>query len=451
MTNANVKATCEAAGMRYPCYGRGGDLDDAVSACSSSPCLHGTCEDHVTYYSCHGNCDDFVTYPVCQCEPGWLGDTCQIDIDECQSSPCPQNATCVDHVNGYTCQCPPGFTGDSCETDIDECSSAPCPPPASCLDSAAGYTCVCPAGYTGDTCQIDIDECAGSPCLSGGTCLDRVDGFSCVCPPEATGQTCETVHADQGQCYRFSDDSGTHQTASATCHAIGGRLADVREPRDHLVLANLLSGGGGVSYWSSWKTSHGLFVDGQGISVSAPPSWMSVNSYGPFDVCVLLNSAENYRGTYRACAEKHNYVCESDPASCTPDVCQHGGTCTSCFSGSAVFCDCLPGYTGDRCQTDIDECAWSPCVHGGTCLDLVNSYSCQCAHGYTGTNCETDINWCDPNPCPFDWVCVDLLGAVQCQVPAGRAFSGDLCTAASCGPGWNCREDGPTGYTCFRG
>ena len=40
------------------------------------------------------------------------------DIDECQISPCQNNATCtsIDGVNGYSCECVAGYTGDDCET-----------------------------------------------------------------------------------------------------------------------------------------------------------------------------------------------------------------------------------------------------------------------------------------------------------------------------------------------
>ena len=34
--------------------------------------------------------------------------------------------TCVDRINGYKCQCQPGYTGIDCDVDIDECQSPPC-------------------------------------------------------------------------------------------------------------------------------------------------------------------------------------------------------------------------------------------------------------------------------------------------------------------------------------
>ena len=47
--------------------------------------------------------------------------------------------TFQDMVNGYHCDCAPGWTGDRCGTEIDECSSNPCQNNGTCFVSLTAY------------------------------------------------------------------------------------------------------------------------------------------------------------------------------------------------------------------------------------------------------------------------------------------------------------------------
>ena len=38
-----------------------------------------------------------------------------VDVDECLSNPCQNNATCANGINTIDCQCLPGYTGPICE------------------------------------------------------------------------------------------------------------------------------------------------------------------------------------------------------------------------------------------------------------------------------------------------------------------------------------------------
>jgi hypothetical protein len=80
-------ATCENLLDGYRCYCPSNDSCDRTkiknTTCSISPlnytnqCIYGTCNNE-----------------KCNCFPGWTGDFCSEDIDECKLNPCTNEGTC---------------------------------------------------------------------------------------------------------------------------------------------------------------------------------------------------------------------------------------------------------------------------------------------------------------------------------------------------------------------
>jgi len=59
--------------------------------------------------------------------------------------------------------------------------------------------------------------------------------------------------------------------------------------------------------------------------------------------------------------------------------CEQGGSCVN--TQGSFRCDCLVGFTGERCEININECQSSPCVNDGTCLDDIGEFRCVCLTG----------------------------------------------------------------------
>ncbi|XP_053381797.1 sushi, von Willebrand factor type A, EGF and pentraxin domain-containing protein 1-like [Mercenaria mercenaria] len=78
---------------------------DDFDNCVSSPCLHGMCTDALQGFTC-------------TCEQGYLGTQCDINIDDCETNICMNNAICIDGVANYSCQCPADYTGQYCEIEM---------------------------------------------------------------------------------------------------------------------------------------------------------------------------------------------------------------------------------------------------------------------------------------------------------------------------------------------
>ncbi|CAF1683348.1 unnamed protein product, partial [Adineta ricciae] len=74
----------------------------------SEVCTPDVCNKHGT---CIPNNSNSFT---CKCDAGFVGSTCNQELDECASNPCLNNGTCTDLENGFLCRCPPEWNGTVC-------------------------------------------------------------------------------------------------------------------------------------------------------------------------------------------------------------------------------------------------------------------------------------------------------------------------------------------------
>jgi serine/threonine protein kinase len=206
----------------------------------------------------NGTCaDDYVPEYEAACHLPF-GGNCDLDVDECVSQPCTHNATCIESTTSasvppdrYQCACPPGIAGGECsagylfayqsrchelgggcDLDMNECISAPCRNDASCTESNNGgdipidkYRCSCAKGFVngvcdlafealdysglcsvalGGNCDVDVDECRSTPCQNGGACS------------ESSGDA--SVPANEYYCECTDDWSTIAATDCTDCH-----------------------------------------------------------------------------------------------------------------------------------------------------------------------------------------------------------------------------------------
>ncbi|XP_024155680.1 epidermal growth factor-like protein 7 [Oryzias melastigma] len=84
-----------------------------------------------------------TSHSIPECCPGWrrlYSYNCNHAV--CRQ-PCINGGTCL---RPNRCACPPGWTGDQCQTDVDECSGEhPCV--QQCVNTAGSYRCACGDGF----------------------------------------------------------------------------------------------------------------------------------------------------------------------------------------------------------------------------------------------------------------------------------------------------------------
>ncbi|XP_066994105.2 protocadherin-like wing polarity protein stan [Anabrus simplex] len=128
-----------------------------------------------------------------------IGEGC-LGVDHCaQRDKCPPHSNCVPDWEQYRCQCEKGFVGQSC---IAVCELNPCSNSARCIpdsSSPRGYTCQCNSSeYSGEYCEVKVDQ----PCPASwwgypvcGPChCDVQKGYSADCN-KTTGECyCKENH-----------------------------------------------------------------------------------------------------------------------------------------------------------------------------------------------------------------------------------------------------------------
>jgi hypothetical protein len=526
-----------------------GFIGDGSVACTDiDECLNPNSCDNLT------KCTNLVGYPYYDCSlcpPGYAGNSdsrkskkgCQ-EIDECLSSPCQHHSPCSDLVNDYNCTCLAGFIGHSCENNIDECliTKNACnenTKQGKCLDAVNGYICDCNDGWSGTNCDKPVMPCAKlekTLCDKHSKCTHTGPGtHNCTCH---VGYVGSGNKFGSGEGAKVTSPSGVVMSPLVTVKAVDAIKGfttyqlSVKQTGNNIASIYGILGDRGttLSFPPAYQEAKPFGVDIGGVknttfrysSSSQYDSWLTVGLSDGDSNQQLVQTGINFAGwtstsglrainghvrwkepskapksgnvliaqitvdstvkwevvvrVMATSARANSIVGDSNttlrfrPAGgctqvddCSSSPCKNGATCTDRLH--SYRCQCVQGFKADECELEIDECESLPCQNNARCTDLKNAYNCTCQPGFKGPLCQTEESECKSSPCKHGATCNEGIFAYNCTCPGGwTGFNCEVdideCASAPCYNGAVCTEyidafnctcaDGWMGHQCER-
>ncbi len=373
----------------------------------------------------------------CQADTTWSGTapTCNASSGPCSTAPC-VHGTCTESGTTYSCACDAGFAGTNCDQGDRDGQAVACSDPVTLANGTIApasvapnesLTYACNAGFTLNgsatrTCNADgtltgtAPTCTAVSCSATAPTNGSVDATTTTYGLTVT-YSCDAGYTLSGTATRTCNADGTLSDVAPTCMPV--TCAGVVAPANGALSATSATLGNAVTYTctagytlagnaSRTCQAVGTFSGSDPTcdpvdcgALTAPAHGAVVAATTTFGATATYSCNANY-----ALAGASTRMCQADTAwsgaaptcdlvttGCTSDPCKNGGTCST--SGASGFtCACATGWTGSDCGSPVTCSGATAPANGGVSASSANyngtvTYSCDPGYTMTGTTTRT--------------------------------------------------------------